>query len=220
MSFRTENVRVRGRKNRSESSTRWLRRQLNDPYVQLAQKEGYRSRSAYKLKQIDDKVGLLRKGMRVVDLGCAPGGWLQVAADKGCTVIGIDLLPVEPLAGAELIQGDFLDNAVYEQLRAMIDGKVDLVLSDLAAAATGQKLTDRLRAENIGEAVLAFAAETLKPGGDALIKTVRGADQPLVQQARDLFTTTRLIRPEATRKDSSEVFLLAHRLRRSEPNND
>lgn len=204
--------RPRGR-GRSVSSTRWLARQLNDPYVHKARREGYRSRSAYKLLEIDRRHGILRRGGRIVDLGCAPGGWTQVATRKGAKVVGIDLLPVEPIQGAELIQGDFLDSEVQDRLVAVLGGPADVVLSDLAASATGQRAVDRLRAEAIGEAVIAFAQRVLGPGGDLLIKLVRGAEARLQDEARPLFKSVRLLRPPATRKESSEIFLLARGFR-------
>lgn len=206
--MRTSKVRVLGRKNRSESSTRWLRRQQNDLYVQRAQAEGYRSRSAYKLSEIDDKHGLIKRGARVVDLGCAPGGWLQVATQRGARVVGMDLLLVEPVADAVILQGDFMTEAGYRALNEALGGRADVLLSDIAANATGQKLVDRLKMAAIGEAVLAACPELLKPGGATLIKLVRGVEQELSQQAKTMFAQTRLVRPDATRKESSEIYLL------------
>jgi 23S rRNA (uridine2552-2'-O)-methyltransferase len=198
-----------GRGKRTDSSTRWLRRQHADPYVQRARAEGYRSRSAYKLLEIDASAGLLRRGARVVDLGAAPGGWLQVATAKGCRVVGIDLLPVEPVAGATVLQGDALDPAEQARLRDALGGSADVVLSDMAASSTGTRAVDRLRAEALGEAVLAFAAEVLAPDGALVLKLVKGAESALVEQAKRSFRRTRLVRPPATRRESSEMYFVA-----------
>lgn len=209
MPARSTRVRVRTAKGRRASSTRWLERHLNDPFVQGAREAGYRSRAAYKLLELDKKFGLLRAGRRVLDLGCAPGGWLQVAVAKGARVVGVDLVEVAPLAGAEILQGDIFDAEVIARLGAAAGGPVELVLSDLAAAATGQRAVDRLRAAGLAEAVLDLLPEVLAAGGAAVIKLVRGAEAEVVAAARRQFASVRLYRPEASRAGSSEIYLIA-----------
>jgi 23S rRNA (uridine2552-2'-O)-methyltransferase len=201
-------VRIRG-KGRRTGSTRWLDRHLNDPYVRGARDEGYRARSAYKLLEIDRRFGLLEPGRVVLDLGCAPGSWTQVAAARGCRVIGLDLLEVPPIAGAELVQGDLLDPAMPARLRAAAGGPAAVVLSDMAAASTGQRAVDRLRAEALGEAVLGILPDLLAPGGSAVIKLVRGAESGVMAEAKHVFERVQLVRPEATHRGSSEIYLVA-----------
>jgi 23S rRNA (uridine2552-2'-O)-methyltransferase len=201
-------VRVRGRGRRA-GSTRWLSRHLNDPYVRGARDEGYRARSAYKLLEIDRRFRLLEPGRTVLDLGSAPGSWAQVAAGRGCRVIGLDLLEVAPVAGATTLQGDVFDPATAARLRAAAGGPAAVVLSDMAAPATGQRAVDRLRAEAIGEAVLALLPDLLAPGGAAVIKLVRGAESGVTAAARRAFGRVQLVRPEATHRGSSEVYLVA-----------
>ena len=201
--------RARAVRGRSASSQAWLNRQLNDPFVHRAKSEGYRARSVYKLKEIDERFGLLRQGARVLDLGAAPGSWSQYAARKGCRVVAVDLLSLDPVAGVQALEGDFLDPAVQDRLREALGGPADLVLSDMAAAATGQRTVDRLRAEGLGEAVLEFAASVLRPGGDCLLKLVKGAEAVLTPLAQASFASSRILRPKATRSESSETYLLA-----------
>jgi 23S rRNA (uridine2552-2'-O)-methyltransferase len=212
---RSTRVRVRG-KGRRAGSTRWLERHLNDPYVQSARQEGYRARAAYKLLEIDRRFGLLKPGRTVLDLGSAPGSWAQVAAGRGCRVIGLDLAEVAPIAGATMLQGDALDPATPAALRAAAGGPVDIALSDMAASSTGQRAVDRLRAEAIGEAVLALLPELLAPGGSAVIKLVRGAESGVTAAAKRQFERVQLVRPEATRRGSSEVYLVALGFRAAE----
>jgi 23S rRNA (uridine2552-2'-O)-methyltransferase len=202
-------TRVKTAKGRTTSSQRWLARQLNDPYVQRAKQEGWRARSVFKLQELDERFGLLRRGARVLDLGAAPGSWSQLAAKRGCRVVAVDLLPMAPLAGVEILEGDFLDPAVQERLRAALGGPADIVLSDMAADATGQRAVDRLRAEGLAETVLDFAAEVLAPGGACVIKLVKGGEAAVMPRANALFATAKVVRPKATRADSSEVFLVA-----------
>jgi 23S rRNA (uridine2552-2'-O)-methyltransferase len=201
--------RLRTAQGRTTSSQAWLNRQLNDPYVHRAKAEGFRARSVYKLKEVDERFGLLHRGARVLDLGAAPGSWSQYAARKGAKVVAIDLLEMEPVADVEVLRGDFLDAALQERLEAAMGGPADLVLSDMAGDATGQRTVDRLRAEALGEAVLDFAARVLRPGGHCLLKLVRGAEAALTPQAMANFASARLLRPKATRTDSSETYLLA-----------
>jgi 23S rRNA (uridine2552-2'-O)-methyltransferase len=198
---------------RSTSSQQWLRRQLNDPYVRRARQEGWRARSVFKLQELDERFGLLRRGARVIDLGAAPGSWTQYAVKRGCRVVAVDLVPMEPVAGAEVLEGDFLDLDVQHRLRERLGGPADLVLSDMAAPATGRRLVDRLRAEGLGESVLEFAAEVLTPGGSCVLKLIKGGEAALMPGAQALFETSRILRPKATRAESSEVYLLARERR-------
>ncbi len=205
---RTTKVRLRPSRGRRASSSRWLERHINDRFVQGARAAGYRSRAAYKLLEIDARFALLRPGRRVIDLGSAPGGWTQVAAARGCRVTGIDLQAVEPITGASLLQADIFDPAAIARLLELAGGPVELVLSDLAAAATGQRAVDRLRADALAEAVLSLLPELLAPGGDAVVKLLRGAEAGIVADARRQFERTRLIRPDASRTGSSEIYLV------------
>jgi 23S rRNA (uridine2552-2'-O)-methyltransferase len=201
-------VRVRG-KGRRAGSTRWLDRHLNDPYVQSARQEGYRARAAYKLLEIDRRFGLLKPGLAVFDLGSAPGSWAQVAAARGCRVVGLDLAEVAPIAGATMLQGDLFDPATPARMRAAAGGPADVVLSDMAASSTGQRAVDRLRAEAIGEAVLSLLPDLLAPAGSAVIKLVRGAESRVTAAAKRQFERVQPVRPEATHRGSSEVYLVA-----------
>jgi 23S rRNA (uridine2552-2'-O)-methyltransferase len=207
-SGRRTRVRVRG-KGRRAGSTRWLERHLNDPYVQSARQAGYRARAAFKLLEIDRRFGVLKPGSTVVDLGSAPGSWAQVAAARGCRVIGLDRLEVAPIPGATLLQGDVFDPETSVRLRAAAGGPADVVLSDMAASSTGQRAVDRLRAEAIGEAVLDLLPVLLAPGGGAVIKLVRGAESGITAAARRVFARVQLARPEATHRGSSEIYLVA-----------
>jgi 23S rRNA (uridine2552-2'-O)-methyltransferase len=205
---RAGRVRIKG-KGRPAGSTRWLERHLNDPYVRDARQAGYRARAAYKLLEIDRRFGLLRPGRAVIDLGSAPGSWAQVAAARGCGVIGLDLVEAAPVAGATMLQGDLFDPDTPAKLRAAAGGPAAVVLSDMAAPSTGQRAVDRLRAEAIGEAVLALLPDLLAQGGSAVIKLVRGAESGVVAQARRQFQRVQLVRPEATHRGSSEIYLVA-----------
>jgi len=201
---------------RKLSSKLWLERQLNDAYVTRARREGYRSRAAYKLIEIDDKYRLLKPGMTVIDLGAAPGGWSQVAARlvgaasyKG-RVIAIDLLEMPDIAGVTFAQFDFLAEDAPARLTAMLDGGADVVLSDMAANTTGHRKTDQLRMIGLVEAAAAFAGEILKPGGTFLAKTFQsGADAELMAQLKRDFVAVRHVKPAASRQDSSERYVLA-----------
>jgi len=202
--------RVTTAKGRSLSSANWLKRQLNDPYVAEAKRHGYRSRAAFKLAEIDDKLRLLKPGARVVDLGAAPGGWAQVAVQRGAKVVGLDLQEVEPIAGAVMLTGDFLAPEAPDQVRAALDGPVDLVLSDMAAAATGQTDIDHLRIMNLVEAALVFATETLKPGGAFVAKMLQGGqEQQFQNELRRHFALVRRIKPPSSRQESAEFFFVA-----------
>ena len=206
---RTVKTRLRTAKGRPLASTLWLERQLNDPFVQRARAQGWRARSVFKLEEIDRRFGLIRKGAVVLDLGAAPGSWTQYAAGRGARVVAVDLLPVEPVAGAVILAGDAQDPKVQERVAGALGGPADLVLSDIAANATGTRAIDRLRAEGVAETVLEIADRLLAPGGSCLIKLVKGAEAKVRARALTLFRRVELIRPAATRKDSSETFLLA-----------
>jgi 23S rRNA (uridine2552-2'-O)-methyltransferase len=213
---RRARVRVRG-KGRSAGSTRWLERHLNDPYVQGARQAGYRARAAFKLLEIDRRFGVLKPGRTVVDLGSAPGSWAQVAVARGCRVIGLDRLEVAPIPGTTMLQGDVFDPTMAGRVRAATGGPADVVLSDMAAASTGQRAVDRLRAEALGEAVLDLLPELLAAGGSAVIKLVRGAESAIMVAARRVFAHVHLVRPEATYRGSSEIYLVALGYRGSAP---
>jgi 23S rRNA (uridine2552-2'-O)-methyltransferase len=209
-------VTVKSGGKRKLSSKLWLERQLNDPYVLQAKREGFRSRAAYKLKEIDDKYKLLKPGMAVVDLGAAPGGWSQIAAAKvGAAqgkgkVVAIDVLEMPEIPGVTFAQLDFLKDDVPEQLRAMLGGGADLVMSDMAANTTGHRKTDQLRILGLVEVAAAFACEVLNPGGAFLAKVFQsGADATLLAGLKRDFTTIRHVKPAASRQDSSERYLLA-----------
>lgn len=212
--------RLRDGRERSVSSRRWLERQLNDPYVAEAKSRGYRSRAAFKLVEIDDRVKLLRPGLRVVDLGAAPGGWAQIAAERvksgkgAARVIGIDLQEIDPIPGVELLVGDFLDDAVLARLLATLGGEADVVLSDMAPAASGQPDIDHLRILNLAEAALDFARQTLVPGGSFVTKMLQGSgERDYVTALRAVFTTVIRLKPPASRTGSAEFFLVARNRR-------
>ena len=208
--------RLKTAKKRTLSSQKWLERQLNDPYVARAKREGYRSRAAYKLLDIDEKYRLLKPGQRVVDLGAAPGGWAQVAVkrvgsggSKG-RVVGIDLLPIDPLPGAEFITLDFLDPDAPDRIMALLGGPADVVLSDMAANATGHKKTDHLRIIGLAEAAADFARAVLAPGGAFLAKVLQGGTEgALLADLKRDFAAVRHVKPAASRADSAELYVLA-----------
>lgn len=213
-------VRLRPKKNRTVSQKRWLERQLNDPYVARAKREGMRSRAAYKLIEIDDKYRLLKPGAHVVDLGAAPGGWSEIAAKRVGVgrgkIVAIDILDMAPLAGVEFLKLDFLDPRAPERLGTLLGGGADVVLSDMAANATGHKKTDQLKIMALVEAGVEFARETLRPGGSFLTKVLQGGTEPklLADLKRD-YATVRHVKPQASRADSSELYLLASGFRGS-----
>jgi 23S rRNA (uridine2552-2'-O)-methyltransferase len=203
---------VKTARGRKIGSTLWLERQLNDPYVKRAKAEGYRSRAAYKLLELDERFGFLKGVERVVDLGIAPGGWSQVVRQKAprATVAGIDLLPTDPLEGVTIIQMDFMDDEAPARLSEALGGGADLVLSDMAANTVGHPQTDHLRTMGLVEAGLEFASEVLRPGGAFVAKVLAGgADSNLVAQLKRLFTTVKHAKPPASRKGSSEWYVVA-----------
>jgi 23S rRNA (uridine2552-2'-O)-methyltransferase len=205
--------RVKTAKGRKIGSTRWLERQLNDPYVKRAKAEGYRSRAAYKLLELDEKYGLLRGVKAVVDLGIAPGGWSQVVRRRapGAKIVGIDLLPTDPIEGVTILQMDFMDEEAPDRLReALGTEQADLVLSDMAANTVGHPQTDHLRTMALVEAGMLFATEVLRPGGAYVAKVLAGgADHALVAELKRHFTTVKHAKPPASRKDSSEWYVIA-----------
>ena len=213
---RGKHVAVRTAKGRKIGSTLWLRRQLNDPYVAEAKKRGYRSRAAFKLAQIDDQLRVLKPGARVVDLGAAPGGWSQVAVErvkptaKRGRIVGIDLTEIPPIAGTTIIQGDFLAEDAPRRLHDILGGQADVVMSDMAASATGDTQVDHLRIMALAETAHAFARQVLKPGGTFVAKVLRGGtERTLLDRLRHDFAKVRHVKPEASRADSAEMYVVA-----------
>jgi 23S rRNA (uridine2552-2'-O)-methyltransferase len=204
--------RVKTARKRSAQSTRWLERQLNDPYVRRAKAEGYRSRAAYKLIELDERFGFLKGARRVLDLGIAPGGWSQVVRRTipKATVVGIDLLAVDPIDGVEILQLDFMDDTAPARLTGALGGEADLVLSDMAANTVGHAQTDALRTMGLVEAAHAFAIEVLRPGGTFVAKVFAGgADSAFVAEMKRHFTTVKHAKPPASRKGSVEWYVVA-----------
>src|SRR5262245_31833590 len=214
-------VRLKTAKQRTVSSQRWLERQLNDPYVAAARREGYRSRAAYKLIEIDDKHRLLRPGLRVVDLGAAPGGWSQVAAERvGAPdgrgqVVAIDLVALAPLPGVTALEGDFIEEAAPARLKALLrGGAADVVLSDMAAQGTGHSRTDHLRIMGLAEAAADFAIEVLAPGGALVCKVFQGgSERALLDRLKRAFASVRHIKPPASRTESAELYVAGLKFR-------
>ncbi len=205
-------VRVKTARGRTVSQQRWLQRQLNDPYVVEAKKRGYRSRAAFKLLQLDDQFRLLKPKARVIDLGAAPGGWTQVSVErtKGGVVIGIDLTPVDPIAGATVLAKDFYDDDAPEVLTKLLEGPADVVLSDMAAKATGETQVDHIRIMGLAEAAHDFARSVLKPGGAFVAKVLRGGtERTLLDRLKRDFEKVRHVKPEASRADSAEMYVVA-----------
>jgi 23S rRNA (uridine2552-2'-O)-methyltransferase len=209
--MRGPSVRLASARGRSASSQRWLKRQLNDPYVARGKAQGWRSRSAFKLMELDDRFHLLGRGKRVVDLGAAPGGWSQVAVERSAAlVVGVDLLAIDPLPGATFLQGDFTDPEIPARLGALIGGKADLVLSDIAPNTTGHASTDHLRILGLAELALDFATEVLAPGGAFVCKLFQGgAERQLLARMQRSFGKIRHAKPPASRKASSELYVVA-----------
>jgi 23S rRNA (uridine2552-2'-O)-methyltransferase len=204
-------ITVRTAKNRSAGSRRWLTRQLNDPYVAAAKQQGFRSRAAYKLVELDERFRLIRRGSLVVDLGVAPGGWTQAAVQRGAgRVVAVDLLAVDPVAGAVMLQGDFTEPEVQQALLAELGGKADLVLSDMAPNTTGHAATDHLRIMALAEAALAFAIDVLAEGGGFVAKVFQGgAEKAMLERLKRHFASVRHAKPPASRKESSELYVVA-----------
>jgi len=204
-------VPVRTAKSRSVASQRWLARQLNDPYVAAAKQQGFRSRAAFKLMELDERFRLIKRGSQVVDLGAAPGGWTQAAVRLGAArVVGVDLLPVDPVSGAILLQGDFTETEVQAQLIAELGGKADLVLSDMAPNTTGHGATDHLRIMALADAALEFAFEALVEGGNFVAKVFQGgAERQMLERLKRHFASVRHAKPPSSRKESSELYVVA-----------
>jgi 23S rRNA (uridine2552-2'-O)-methyltransferase len=210
-------VRVKTAAKRSTSSARWLERQLNDPYVAASKREGYRSRAAYKLIEVDDKYRILKPGQRVVDLGAAPGGWSQVAADRVKSiegrgqVVAIDYLGMEPLAGVQIVELDFNDESAEAKLKSLLrDGAADVVLSDMAAPTVGHTKTDHLRIMALAEGAAHFACDVLTPGGAFICKVFQGGtEKDLLDLLKKSFAVVRHVKPPASRSDSAELYVLA-----------
>lgn len=210
--LRQLSTKVKTAKGRKSSSTRWLQRQLNDPYVAAARRQGYRSRAAFKLIEIDDRFGLLNFGARVLDLGAAPGGWTQVAVERAGPghVVAVDLQPMDPVPGAECLQLDFLDPDAPARIGEALGGKVDVLLSDMAAPATGHRRTDHLRIVGLAEAVIQFAHDVLAPGGALCCKVFQGgAERELLAFLRRSFRSVRHVKPKASRAESAEMYVVA-----------
>lgn len=213
-------VRVKTAKSRDLSSTLWLERQLNDPYVAEAKRLGYRSRAAFKLAQLDDKYRLLRPGMRIVDLGAAPGGWTQIAVERtratssGARIVALDILPFDPIPPATMLHLDFLDPGAPAILKQALNGQADLVLSDMAAPATGHRETDHIRIIALAEVAYEFAAEVLAPDGVFVAKVFQGgSEKDLLARLKKDFTTVRHAKPPASRAGSAEVYVIAQGFR-------
>ena len=208
---RSKSVSLRTARGRTTAQQKWLQRQLNDPYVVAARKQGYRSRAAFKLIELDDRYSLLRPGLRVVDLGAAPGGWAQVAVQRGATeVVGVDLLPVEPVAGATIVQGDFNDPELPDRLRALLGGPADLVLSDMAPNTPGHAAPAHLRIIALAELALEFALQVLAEGGGFVAKVFQGgSEKHMLLPMKQAFAQVRHAKPPASRKESSELYVVA-----------
>lgn len=219
-SGRSVTVRVKTAKRRSTSSTAWLKRQLNDPYVQAAQREGYRSRAAYKLKELDEKFHFLRAGARVLDLGAAPGGWSQVVAEKifkGAKkgeLVALDILPMDPLPDVSIIEADFTADDAPAKIKALLHGEADLVLSDMAAPTTGHNATDHLRIMHLAELAYDFARQILAPKGVFICKLFQGgAERDFLNELKKDFATVKHAKPPASRSDSAETYIVAQGFR-------
>jgi 23S rRNA (uridine2552-2'-O)-methyltransferase len=204
-------VKLKTAKGRTTAQQQWISRQLNDPYVGMAKDQGYRSRAAFKLIEIDAKYKFLKPGAKVVDLGAAPGGWTQVAVERGCTtVIALDILEMAPLAGAHVLKADFLDPEAPGMIEKLLDGKVDLVLSDMAPSTTGHRETDHLRIAALVEAAIDFAVAVLRPGGNFVTKFRQGQEeQALIKHAQRHFAKVVRMKPPSSRAESSELFLVS-----------
>jgi 23S rRNA (uridine2552-2'-O)-methyltransferase len=215
-------VRVKTAKSRDLASTLWLERQLNDPYVQEAKKLGYRSRAAFKLAQLDDKCQLLKPGMRVVDLGAAPGGWTQIAVERTkaltskAKIVALDILPMDPVPPAIMLHLDFTKDSAPDALKQALDGEADLVLSDMAAPTTGHRETDHIRIIALADMAYEFAAEVLAPGGAFVAKVFQGgSERDLLARLKQDFATIRHVKPPASRAGSAEVYVVAQGFRKA-----
>ncbi|GAB6853977.1 RlmE family RNA methyltransferase [Asaia astilbis] len=208
---RNKTVMLRTARGRTTAQQRWLNRQLNDPYVAAARKQGWRSRAAFKLIEIDDKLNLIKPGMKIIDLGAAPGGWTQVSVKRGASaVVGVDLLPVDPVSDATIIEGDFTDPDMPARLIELLGGPADLVLSDMAPNTTGHAPTDHMRIMGLAEGALDFAMQVLAVGGGFVAKVFQGgSERQMLEPMKLAFSTVRHVKPPASRKDSSELYVVA-----------
>lgn len=215
--LRHKTVMLKTARKRSPAQQRWLNRQLNDPYVAAARKQGWRSRAAFKLIEMDDRFGFITPGCHVVDLGTAPGGWAQVAAKRGAgQIIGVDLLPVDPVDGAQFIEGDFMDESMPARLMEMLKGPADLVMSDMAPNTTGHGSTDHLRIISLAENALHFAMQILAEDGCFITKVFQGGtEQTMLGLMKQAFKTVRHVKPPASRKGSSELYVIAMGFRKN-----
>ncbi|MXV36281.1 MULTISPECIES: RlmE family RNA methyltransferase [unclassified Saccharibacter] len=212
---RSQHVKLKKSRGRTPAQQRWLNRQLNDPYVAAARHQGWRSRAAFKLIEIDDRFQVIRPGSRVVDLGAAPGGWSQIAVKRQASaVVGVDLLPVDPVEGAEIIEGDFMDDAMPERLKTMLGGPADLVMSDMAPNTTGHAATDHIRIMGLAENALDFALQILAKDGAFIAKVFQGgSEKHMLDLMKRCFDTVRHVKPPASRKESSELYVVAQGFR-------
>lgn len=204
-------VSLRTARGRTTASQKWLQRQLNDPYVRAAKEQGWRSRAAFKLIELDDRFHLIGKGAKVVDLGAAPGGWAQVAVRRGAAMVaGVDLLPMDPVPGATILEGDFMDDAMPGRLAELLGGKADLVLSDMAPNTTGHNATDHLRIMALADLALHFAVEMLAEGGGFVAKVFQGgSERAMLERMKRSFASVRHAKPPSSRKESSELYVVA-----------
>ncbi len=210
-------VTLKTARGRTPASQKWLARQLNDPYVRAAREQGLRSRAAFKLMELDDRFHLITKGSRVIDLGAAPGGWAQVAVQRGATrVVGVDLLPMDPVPGATILEGDFMDDAMPGRLVELMGGPATIVLSDMAPNTTGHNATDHIRIMGLADLALHFAVATLEPGGAFVAKVFQGgSERTMLDQMKRHFAVVRHAKPPASRKESSELYVVATGFRHS-----
>ena len=210
-------VKLRTARGRTTASQKWLQRQLNDPYVRAAQQQGLRSRAAFKLIELDDRFRLLRKGAKVLDLGAAPGGWSQVAVKRGAAVVGIDLLAIDPVPGANFVQGDFNEAGMQGRLRSLMGGNADVVLSDMAPNTTGHNATDHVRIVALAEDAAFFAIDMLRPGGAFVAKVFQGgSERQMLDALKQRFAQVKHAKPQASRKESSELYVVATGFRAAE----
>ncbi|GBR47494.1 RlmE family RNA methyltransferase [Neokomagataea thailandica] len=208
---RNKSISLRTARGRTTAQQRWLNRQLNDPYVAAARKQGWRSRAAFKLIELDDRFSLIKPGVKVIDLGAAPGGWTQVAVKRGAeNIAGVDLLPVDPVAGATIIEGDFTDPEMPDRLKDILGGPADIVMSDMAPNTTGHAATDHVRIMGLAEGALDFALQVLAEGGSFIAKVFQGgSEKQMLDSMKNAFATVRHVKPPASRKESSELYVVA-----------
>ena len=212
-------VTLKTARGRTTASQKWLARQLNDPYVRAAKEQGLRSRAAFKLMELDDRFHLITRGARVIDLGAAPGGWAQVAVQRGAArVVGVDLLPMDPVPGATVLVGDFMDDTMPAQLTALMGGEATIVLSDMAPNTTGHNATDHMRIMALADLALHFALDTLEEGGSFVAKVFQGgSERTMLEKLKRHFAIVRHAKPPASRKESSELYVVATGFRRAAP---